>query len=74
MAFRVCAADNSFELWVNGREAGRGENFHKLYPIDVTSLLRPGVNVLAVAATNGGDAPNPAGLVGILVIVLVGQH
>jgi hypothetical protein len=65
-------ADNAFELWVNGRRAGAGDNFHQLYPIDVASLLRPGRNLLAIAATNGGDGddPNPAALVGSLVIRL----
>jgi hypothetical protein len=64
----LMTADNAFELWINGREAGQGENFHEFYPLDVKSLLRPGVNLLAVAAENGGDSPNPAGLIGTLLI------
>ena len=64
----LMTADNSFELWINGRKAGRGDNFHQLYPLDVKALLRPGVNVAAVAAENGGDSPNPAGLIGTLKI------
>ncbi|NLH16470.1 MAG: hypothetical protein GX455_07825 [Phycisphaerae bacterium] len=63
----VMTADNRFELWVNGQRAGTGDNFHETYEFDVTSLLQPGVNILAVAAENGGDKPNPAGLVGCLV-------
>ena len=27
----VMTADNSFELWINGRKAGAGDNFHQLY-------------------------------------------
>ena len=61
-------ADNAFELWVNGHRAGNGDNFHQTVEMDVTSMLRPGTNVLAVAAENGGDAPNPAGLIGALAI------
>ena len=61
-------ADNSFELWVNGREAGRGDNFHEASVLDIKPMLRAGVNVLGVAAENGGSAPNPAGLIGALVI------
>ncbi len=61
-------ADNAFELFVNGRRAGSGDNFHLAYALDVAPLLRPGPNVLAVAAENGGDAPNPAGLIGTLVL------
>lgn len=64
----VMTADNSFELFVNGRPAGNGDNFHETYTQDVATLLKPGVNVLAVAAENGGDTPNPAGLIGTLVI------
>ena len=64
----LMTADNSFELWINGRNAGQGQNFHQFYPLDVKALLRPGVNLLAVAAENGGDSPNPAGLIGTLLI------
>jgi hypothetical protein len=61
-------ADNSFELWLNGREAGRGDNFHEAAVLDIKPMLRVGVNVLAVAAENGGTTPNPAGLIGTLII------
>ncbi len=60
-------ADNSFELWVNGRKAGKGDNFHVASGLDVRRMLRPGTNMLAVAAENGGATPNPAGLIGVLV-------
>ena len=59
-------ADNSFQVWVNGRSAGKGDNFHTVYTVDVAELLKPGNNVLAIAATNGGDRPNPAGLIASL--------
>jgi len=61
-------ADNSFELWVNGREAGRGDNFHEAAVLDIKPMLLAGANVLAVAAENGGTTPNPAGLIGTLII------
>ena len=61
-------ADNSFEVWVNGERAGEGNNFHLVATLDVRQMLRPGVNVLAVTAENGGTAPNPAGLIGALVV------
>src|ERR1019366_4086532 len=67
-------ADNSFELSVNGRKAGKGDNFHVASVLDVKSMLRPGTNTLAVAAENGGDAPNPAGLVGTLSIKFRDGH
>ncbi|MCX6907436.1 MAG: glycosyl hydrolase, partial [Verrucomicrobia bacterium] len=61
-------ADNAFELTVNGRSAAAGDNFHNLCELDVVPMLKPGENVLSVIAENGGDAPNPAGLIGALVI------
>lgn len=64
---RACfTADNSFELWLNGDRVGAGDNFRRLEMFDVGALLRPGTNVLAVLAGNGGAAPNPAGLLGLL--------
>ena len=62
-------ADNSFRLWVNGRLALEGDDFHVVFHADIASLLRPGKNVLAVAASNGADRPNPAGLIGSLRLV-----
>lgn len=61
-------ADNAFELRVNGQVAGRGDNFHETPVIDVAALLHPGANLLAVDAENGGDKPNPAGLIGALTV------
>ncbi len=61
-------ADNSFELFVNGSSVGTGDNFHQTYLFEVTNALRPGRNVLAVAAENGGDKPNPAGVVAALAV------
>ncbi len=66
----VMTADNGFVLYVNGRQAGAGDNWAALEQFDVTPLLQPGDNVLAVAVTNGGSAPNEAGVVGRLVVTL----
>lgn len=61
---RVTAtADNDFELWINQEKAIGGANFHEAVSRDVTSLLHEGANLLAVRAANGGESPNPAGLV-----------
>jgi hypothetical protein len=57
-------ADNSFTLYVNGRVAGGGLQWTVPVTIDVAPLLHEGANVLAVAAVNGADKPNPAGLIG----------
>jgi len=64
----VMTADNTFECWVNGQKAGKGENFHHGYAMDVAALLKPGANLITVAAVNTLDTANPAGLVGALMI------
>jgi len=64
----VMTADNGFESWVNGRKAGEGDNFTRTYVMDVTPFVKPGANLVAVAATNGGEGPNPAGLIASLEI------
>lgn len=61
-------ADNEFQLFVNGRSAGSGDNFHVAYSFDVTEWLKPGANVVTVTGENTGESPNPAGLIGALVI------
>lgn len=62
------AADNEFTLWLNGHELGTGSNFHQVQQYDVTPLLKPETNWIAVLVRNGGDAPNPAGLIAALQV------
>lgn len=64
----LMTADNSFECWVNGRRAGSGDTFGRAYVMNVAPLLKPGPNLLAVAAENASDQPNPAGLIASLTI------
>lgn len=64
----LMTADNSFELWINGKYIGQGDNFHLQYAFDVAGSLRSGTNTIVVMASNGGDRPNPAGLAGALVM------
>jgi hypothetical protein len=67
-------ADNSFTLFINGKEAGQSDNsaegWRNPVELDVTALLHPGPNQLAIAAVNAGDKPNPAGLIGRLSVEL----
>jgi hypothetical protein len=58
--------DNAFELWVNGRRTGSGDNFKQVYVFDLAASLRPGTNLIAVVAENTLDFPNPAGFIGVL--------
>jgi alpha-L-rhamnosidase len=69
-AVAVATADNSFELYVNGLRAFGSEQWQPPVAADVRTLLHPGENILAVRAVNGPDAPNPAGLIGKLEVVL----
>ncbi len=68
----VGTADNSFVLFVNGKETGTSDasdmGWRNPVEIDVTPFLRDGVNAIGIAATNGGTGPNPAGLIGKLSI------
>ena len=70
----VLTADNDFVLYVNGKQAGRSdgedENWSVLKTVDIAGQLQQGKNVLAIAATNAGVAPNPAGLIGRFSIEL----
>jgi hypothetical protein len=63
-------ADNRFILYINGTEAGRSdtssEGWRNPVRLDVTAVLKPGVNLLALEAVNASDRPNPAGLLGCL--------
>jgi alpha-L-rhamnosidase len=61
-------ADNGFELYVNGKKAGQGDDFNMPVTVDLTGILQAGSNTLAVAATNAGDDPTPAGLIAVLTV------
>ena len=64
-------ADNSFKLFINGKEAGHGddsaEGWRNPVELDVKPHLRSGANQLAILAVNGSiTMANPAGLIGCL--------
>jgi hypothetical protein len=67
-------ADNDFVLYVNGKKAGGGsggyEDWRRARTIDLKPHLNSGRNTLAIEATNFGDEPNPAGLIGAYEIIL----
>lgn len=58
----VVTCDNSFTLYINGREVLRGDDWAKPQAVALHTLLKKGDNDFVVAATNAGDSPNPAGL------------
>lgn len=61
-------ADDVFELFVNGTSCLSGDAWNRPQSTGIGSLLRAGVNVLAVKATNG--TPGYAGLIGAVTVRL----
>jgi len=61
-------ADNEFQLYVGSRKVGEGRNFHQLSEVNLAPHLQPGVNLVTVVASNIGPTPNPAGLLGRVLI------
>ncbi|SCL26350.1 Glycosyl hydrolases family 2, sugar binding domain [Micromonospora rhizosphaerae] len=69
----IATADNHFRLFVNGRELGRGDDWQQVRRFDLTDVLRPGANAIAVEVTNDPDpgvSTGPAGFLGSLRVVL----
>ncbi|MBN2211464.1 MAG: hypothetical protein JW709_08735 [Sedimentisphaerales bacterium] len=64
----IMAADNSFTCWINGEVVAAGSDFKRPVNVDITTLLKPGENLLTVTAENGGNGPNPAALIGTIVL------
>ncbi|HWQ92883.1 MAG TPA: family 78 glycoside hydrolase catalytic domain [Clostridia bacterium] len=62
--------DNLFTVYLNGVEVGTGGNFKTVTEVDLTGKVRAGRNVLAAMVKNVGDGPNPAGLAGLLTVML----
>jgi len=56
----VAAADNGATVYVNGKQALWAGNWDRPFTADITSLLRPGENVIAAVGQNAGG---PAGVV-----------
>jgi hypothetical protein len=61
-------AQEDFKFRVNGRTAGEGNSFHRFDDVDLTAFLNAGPNLVTVQATNRGDKPSPAGLIGRIAI------
>jgi len=62
----VC--DNQYELYINGKLAGRGADWRKMDVHDVTKFIVPGVNAIAIKGTN-----TDAGAAGLAARVIVKQ-
>lgn len=62
------SCDNAFDLYVNGKPVGSSQQDSEGWRVPTTlsfaEVVVEGSNLFAIAATNGADAPNPAGLIG----------
>ncbi len=61
------AADERYELYVNGRRVGAGQNWRVLNRYDINPLLVSGRNVVAIRAEKR-DPQTPAGLVARVIL------
>jgi alpha-L-rhamnosidase len=60
--------DDSAELFVNGNRVGAATDFHAAITLDMTALLNRLTNTIVIVGKNGGAAPNPAGVLAVLVV------
>ena len=58
----VVSCDNSYELFVNGKTASKGDDWQAPQAFDLTSYLRAGENEFLLVGRNGGNAPNAAAI------------
>ena len=58
----VMTCDNSFVLYINGREVVRGDDWTKPQAVALNGRLKKGSNQLVLRARNAGRTPNAAGL------------
>ena len=62
------AADNAHRAFVNGTEVKGGGSFKSARVVEITELVKPGKNVIAVEVNNAGETPNPGGMVGVVTV------
>lgn len=58
----VVSADNSFQLYLNGRQVATSDDWQTPQVIPLAAHLTEGENTIVVVARNAGDQPNAAGL------------
>jgi hypothetical protein len=56
----VVTCDNGFELYVNGKKIGEGDNWADPQSFDLSASLLKGANQIVVVGHNGGQKPNIA--------------
>lgn len=69
----VITCDNSFRLYVNGREVIEGDDWGQPQAVALHPLLTKGKNEFVIIGTNEGNSPNPAGLFFEARLVMEGE-
>jgi alpha-L-rhamnosidase len=64
----LLTGDNECRGFVNGHDVGSRNNHRTVKDSDITFLLRPDKNVVALLGRNQGSEPSPAGVVALLEI------
>lgn len=62
-AVAAITCDNSYILAINGQFVQASENWEAPEPVLLTNRLQAGKNEITIIAKNGGNSPNPAGLI-----------
>jgi uncharacterized membrane protein/mono/diheme cytochrome c family protein len=65
----LISVDNSYALFVNGKEVLNGDNWKKVGKKDIAKYLKKGENIIAVEGENIGNIPKPAGILFALKII-----
>lgn len=55
------SVDNSYTLFVNGRELAADDNWMTVEPVNLDGALKAGANEILIVAKNAGEGPNLAG-------------
>lgn len=64
----VATGDNTYTVFFNGIELGKGHSFRAASEFDVLAQIKPGKNLIAASVENVGEGPNPAGFAARLEI------
>ncbi len=68
----IGTADNTLALFVNGKKIdGTGQGFdswNQIANLEIGEHLKAGKNTIAISVYNASDQPNPAGLIGKIII------
>ena len=73
-AYYYGSADDAFKLFVNGMLCGEADNHQRAFKFGIEKALQSGENIITIEAKNKGTSPNPAGIIGKMVIGFKNQN